>query len=90
LSSIFGFTSTPTKPMIYKELSFGFIVDWGIPHQFRMIITFIKDRKGIQQDYKSFYCQLFRSIFCFSLTPIQTMTYKELSFFCRLGYSTSI
>ncbi len=38
--------------MTYKELSRGFIVEYGIPHRFRIKITFINDRKCIQHDLK--------------------------------------
>jgi hypothetical protein len=44
-----------------------------------MIITFIKDRKGIQKDLKNIYGNFLTSISGFTSTPMQPMTYKELS-----------
>ncbi len=53
------------QPMTYKELSCDFIADLGIPDQFRTIITFINDRKGIQYDFKNVEGKFFCSFIVF-------------------------
>jgi hypothetical protein len=53
------------QPMAYKELSCDLIVDLGIPDQFRTIITFISDRKGIQYDFKNVEGKFFCSFIVF-------------------------